>query len=168
MTVLKEKTKFWHSGLEKYPHGVLLVDGFPRWLSGEEYACQCRRCGFDPCVGKIPRRRVWKPTPVFLPGKSHGQRSPAGYSPWTHKRVEHNLASEQREGADQCCWRRSEAVTASEELGGGGLQGISQIARWGWLHPEIMSSFLGSDFIDSEWAPGGSSCWQKETTNPGM
>ena len=33
-------------------------------------------------VGKIPWRRKWQPTPVFLPGKSHGQRSLAGYSPW--------------------------------------------------------------------------------------
>ena len=33
-------------------------------------------------VGKIPWRRKWHPTPVFLPGKSHGQRSLAGYSPW--------------------------------------------------------------------------------------
>ena len=31
------------------------------------------------------RRRKWQPTPVFLPGKSHGQRSLAGYSPWGHK-----------------------------------------------------------------------------------
>ena len=35
----------------------------------------------DPCVRKIPWRRAWKPTPVFLPGESHGQRSLAGYSP---------------------------------------------------------------------------------------
>ena len=40
---------------------------------------------FDPWVEKIPRRREWLPTPVFLPGKSHGQRSLAGYSPWSHK-----------------------------------------------------------------------------------
>ena len=40
---------------------------------------------FDPWVGKIPRRRKWQPTPVFLPEKSHGQRSPVGYSPWGHK-----------------------------------------------------------------------------------
>ena len=39
----------------------------------------------DPWVGKIPWRRKWQPTPVFLPGKSHGQRSLAGYSPWTLK-----------------------------------------------------------------------------------
>ena len=52
--------------------------------SGKEPACQCRRCKrcrFDSCVGKIPWRRAWQPTPVFLAGKSHGQRSLAGYSP---------------------------------------------------------------------------------------
>ena len=36
-------------------------------------------------VGKISWRRKWQPTPVFLPGKSHGQRSLAGYNPWGHK-----------------------------------------------------------------------------------
>lgn len=35
--------------------------------------------GFDPCIGKTPWRRAWKPTPVFLPGKSHGQRREADY-----------------------------------------------------------------------------------------
>ena len=43
---------------------------------------QLRRCSFDPWVGKIPWRRAWQATSVFLPGKSHGQRSLAGYSPW--------------------------------------------------------------------------------------
>ena len=46
---------------------------------------QCRRCGFNCWVGKIPWRRKWQPTPVFLPGKSHGQRSLAGYRPWGQK-----------------------------------------------------------------------------------
>ena len=44
-------------------------------------ARRCKRCGFDPWVGKIPWRREWQPTPVFSPGESHGQRSLAGYSP---------------------------------------------------------------------------------------
>ena len=44
-----------------------------------------RRPGFNPWVGKIPWRRTWQPTPVFLPGESHGQRSLVGYSPWGHK-----------------------------------------------------------------------------------
>ena len=51
-------------------------------------ACQCRRhkrCRFDPWVRKIPWRRAWQPTPVFLPGESQGQRSLVGYSPWSHK-----------------------------------------------------------------------------------
>ena len=42
----------------------------------------------DPCVRKIPWRRAWQPTPVFLPGESHGQRSLAGYSPWGHKETD--------------------------------------------------------------------------------
>ena len=44
-----------------------------------------RRPGFDPWVGKIPWRRKWQPSPVFLPGESHGQRSLVGYRPWGHK-----------------------------------------------------------------------------------
>ena len=41
--------------------------------------------GFNPWVGKIPWRRKWQPTPVFLPGESHGRRSLVGYSPWGRK-----------------------------------------------------------------------------------
>ena len=49
--------------------------------------CQRRhkRHRFEPWVRKIPWRRKWQPTPVFLPGESHGQRSLAGYRPWGHK-----------------------------------------------------------------------------------
>ena len=43
------------------------------------------RYGFDPWVRKIPWRRKWQPTPGFLPGESHGQRRPEGYSPWGRK-----------------------------------------------------------------------------------
>ena len=58
--------------------------GFPGGASDKEPACHCRsnkRRRFDPWVGKIPRRRAWQPTPVFLPGESHGQRSLEGYRP---------------------------------------------------------------------------------------
>ena len=61
-----------------------LLQGFPGGASGKEPTYQFRRhkrCGFDPWVRKIPWRRAWQPTPVFLPGEFHGQRSPAGYSP---------------------------------------------------------------------------------------
>ena len=53
----------------------------PRGLSGEEPAGQHRRHGFDPWVGKVPWRREWLPSPVVLPGESHGQRNLVGYSP---------------------------------------------------------------------------------------
>ena len=56
--------------------------------SGKEFACQCRRCqrdGFNPWVGKILWSRKWQPTLVFLPGKSHGQKSLVTCSPWGPK-----------------------------------------------------------------------------------
>ena len=65
---------------------------FPRWFSGKESACQCMRHCFDPWVGKIPWGKKWQPTPVFLPGESHGQGNLVGCSPWGH-RVGHNLAT---------------------------------------------------------------------------
>ena len=62
--------------------------GLPWWLSGKEYACQCRRPVFDPWVGKILWRSKWQPTPVFLPGTPHGQRSLASYSPLGRKEID--------------------------------------------------------------------------------
>ena len=68
--------------------------------SGKESACPCRRGkrhGFNPWVKKILWSRKWKPIPVFLPGKFHGQRSMKGYSPWGHKELditEHTLRDE--------------------------------------------------------------------------
>ena len=66
--------------------------GLPWWLRGKESACQCRRHKFNPWVRKIPWRRKWQPTPVFLPGEFHGQRSLASYNPWG-LRVKHDLAT---------------------------------------------------------------------------
>ena len=84
-----------HAGKEG-PHNILPPKRYwelPWWLSGKESTCQCRRHSFDPWVGRslaegngrrsgfntsvgnIPWKRKWRPTPVFLPGKSHGQRS---------------------------------------------------------------------------------------------
>ena len=57
----------------------------PWWLRWWRNCLQCRRPGFDPWVGKIPCRREWQPTPVFLPGEYHGQRSLVGYSPRGYK-----------------------------------------------------------------------------------
>ena len=52
----------------------------PSWLRWSSICLQCGRPGFNPWVGKIPWRRKWQPTPVFLPGKSHGQRNLVDYS----------------------------------------------------------------------------------------
>ena len=93
-TLVGENTQPWayhshHTGDEA--HGgcpVVCRWGLPRALSGKEPACQCRRhkrCGVSPCLGKLSWSRKWQPTPVFLPGKSHGQRSLVGYSPWGRK-----------------------------------------------------------------------------------
>ena len=74
--------------------------GLPTWRSGKEPACQRRRCqrwGLHPWVGKILWRRKWEPTPVFLPGASHGQRSLVGYSPWGRK--EYDTTEQQLERA---------------------------------------------------------------------
>ena len=64
-------------------NGVLW--GFSGGTNGKKPSCQCRRCkrrGFNAWVGKIPWQSKWQPTPVFLPGESHGQRSLVSYSPW--------------------------------------------------------------------------------------
>ena len=84
--------KFWFSGWNS-PFIIL----FPGGASGKEPVCQCRRHmrqGFDPWVGKIPWRRAWQPTPVFLPGESHGQRSLVGYSPQGCKKSDTTEASQ--------------------------------------------------------------------------
>ena len=52
-----------------------------------------RSCGLDSWVGKIPWRRKWQPTPIFLPGEFHGQKTLAGYGPWSCKRVGHDLVT---------------------------------------------------------------------------
>ena len=76
------------------PNPLKLVGGgvkvFPAGASGKEPAWQCRRPKrrrFDSWVGKIPWRRKWHPTPVFLPRKFHGQRSLAGDNPWGNRAV---------------------------------------------------------------------------------
>ena len=59
--------------------------GFPGGSNGKRICLQCRRPRFDPWVRKMPWRREWLTTPIFLPGEVHGQRSLAGYSPWCCK-----------------------------------------------------------------------------------
>ena len=76
------KSWTWLGGWTTTIHS--LSRGFSGGTSGKEPTCQCKRHkrpGFDSWVGKIPWRRAWQPTPVFLSGDSHGQRSLVSYSP---------------------------------------------------------------------------------------
>ena len=90
------KTIIWYSSWRrKKKIGPIhpFIQDFPDGASGEECTRQRRRHKrheFIPWVRKIPRRRKWQPTPVFLPGKSHGQMILAGCSPWGHKRCVHS------------------------------------------------------------------------------
>ena len=86
----RERTPYWaekcFERVEKGNwFGVFKVVRVSGGLNGGESASQHKRHRFDPWIGKILWRRKWWSTPVFLPGKSHGQRSLAGYGPWGQK-----------------------------------------------------------------------------------
>ena len=68
----------------------------PWWLRWKRICFQCRGPGVNPWIRKIPWRKKWLPTPVFLPGKVHGQRCLVGYSLWGYKRDKHDLATKQQ------------------------------------------------------------------------
>ena len=65
----------------------IVLFGLPRWLSGKQSFCQDSWCNFHHpwVIRNIPWSREKQPTPVFLPGKYHGQRSLVGYSIWSRK-----------------------------------------------------------------------------------
>ena len=90
--VTKSQTRLKQLSMQACIH----VKGLPWWLSGKEFACQCRWCRFSLGVGKIPWKRKWQPAPVFLSGEFHGQKSLAGYSPGGHKSIGHDLMTKQR------------------------------------------------------------------------
>ena len=92
-----------------------MIEGFPGGVSDKEPTCQCKLCkrhGFDPWAGKIPWRRAWQPTLVFLPGESRGQRSLVGYSPWGSQKVWHNWAT--KHARTHACTLRGSELTVSE------------------------------------------------------
>ena len=104
--------------------------GFPGGASVKEPACQCRRhkrCGFDPWVQKIPWKKMWQPTLVFLPGEYCEQRSLAGYGPQSHKEWDTTEASDlarrcayviYHSSLPRCWWSRSHRylLTASSRF----------------------------------------------------
>ena len=66
----------------------MYIKGLLWWLSGKEPTCQHKRCSFDPWAKKIPWRKKWQPTPVFLLWKSQGQRRLVAYGPWGHRELD--------------------------------------------------------------------------------
>ena len=79
----------WEVEFPKITELSCLLGGIFGDSAGKESTCNAGDLGsipgFNPRVRKIPWRREWQATPVFLPGKFHGQMSLAGYSPWGHK-----------------------------------------------------------------------------------
>ena len=78
----------WLSNSPCFYYAILLASW---WHSAKDSTClskRHKRCEFDPWVRKMPWGRKWQPAPVFLPGKFHGQRGLAGYSPWGRKELD--------------------------------------------------------------------------------
>ena len=118
----------------------------PWWLSGKKSMCQRRRCKFDPWVRKNPWRRKWQPTPMFLSGKSHGQRDLTGCGLWGYKRVGHNLATKQQWQIPLNSWRcwillqfaKMKGFQRSDVASLQNSQALEQWPRESAEHPNIM------------------------------
>ena len=112
----------------------MILVRLPRWLRGKESIYQCRKHRLDPWVTKFPWRRKWKPTPVFLPGKFHGQRSLGGA-------IVHGVAKSQRPLSDwaaaaaakslQSCPTLCDPIDSS--LPGSPIPGILQARILEWV-----------------------------------
>ena len=95
----------------------------PWWLRWQRICLQCRRPRFDPWVRKIPWRREWQPTSVFLPGESHEQRSLVGYNPWSHKELDTTEGLNQGERSSQVLFIQGVDLKETSRLGLGGVTG---------------------------------------------
>ena len=80
-----DRTQVLHFGLLLTIRATPFLLSFPGGSDSKRVCLQYERPRFDHWVRKIPWRRKWQPTPVFLPGKFHGWRNLIGYSPWSHK-----------------------------------------------------------------------------------
>ena len=76
----------WTTNTSPWKSEVPLISDPVAWTG--QHLLTRRRPGFGLWVGKTPCRRKWQPTAVFLPGKSHGQKSLVGYDPWGHKELD--------------------------------------------------------------------------------
>ena len=154
-------TPWWICALIRRSNSGLL------WcLSGKESTCQCRRCKFNPWVRKIPWRRKWQPTPVFVPGKSHRQKILAGYSPWG-RRVRHYLAAKPPPPP----WSSKLVCPVYRCMSGEGdasgpfiLSALMSVSQWHFPH------CLGSGGCKNEqlrWGPHPQGFTASVTENPG-
>ena len=112
--------------------------GISRWLSNKEPTCQCRRCRFYPWVRKIPWSRKWLPTPVFLPAKSHGHTSLAGYNPWGCKESNMTEQLHNNNKNECCCGLNVPYVLLTAHL----LIGILIVSSLGLLEIQLLWALL--------------------------
>ena len=125
--------------------------GFPGSSVGKEFTCNA---GDPGClwVGKIPWRRKWQPTPVFLSEKSHGQRSLAGYNPWGHKRVRHNLATK-GQLSSKLSNQESSSCRPCSSVRGNSILMCSFFCPWAWEDANASGGTLCFIVISSNKGP---------------
>ena len=123
-------------------------------MSGKGSACQCRRpkrCEFNPWVGKMPWRRAWQPSPIFLPGESHGERSLVGYSPWGHKESDkaevtqhtHIMGKDMATHSSILAWR----IPWREEPGRLQSMGLQRVGHNWMTNTDMLSKYLCFSFF---------------------
>ena len=100
--VITRVEKLWHRAYGYWSLNSLISSQVAQWW---RICLPSGRHGFYPWVRKIPWGRKWQPTPVFLPGKSHGQGSLVGYSAWGRNRVRHEWATKQPQPPLLKVWR---------------------------------------------------------------
>ena len=97
-------------------HSLRWFQGLPWWFSDKEPAYRWRRLEFDPWVRKIPWRRKWQPTLLFLPRESHGKRSLAVYNRWDHKELTTTYWLKQQQMLQSSCPQLWLQVGTSERV----------------------------------------------------
>ena len=120
------------------------------YISVRDTAVKWIQCFSFKKTEKIPWRRKWQPIPVFLPEKSHGQRSPADYSPWGCKRVRHDLVtktatkkSEEKASCSNGSFTSSSSPHFFSPVKWGYLRRARNLAIIWWARRELKVKFIG-------------------------
>ena len=121
--------------------------GFPGGSVVKESACQCRRHRFNTWIGKIPWRRKWQLSPVFFPGKFHGQRRQVDYSSWGCKRVKNDLAAAAAAKSLQSCPTLCDPIDGSPP--GPAIPGILQARTLEWVAISSSNAWKGKVKVKS-------------------